>query len=143
LRDAKLIVEGVDPENAEEYYLNDHARRKLVQRCHVIRASNPFFHGPNTPLDVGNVFIFAANVEFRSENCRHITAGAFKFRVTKNIGDLESTFMIDAMDSLEGCLLPIVEDFGGNKTDVLRDGEEKRNPVDKHDVDAEGNVPIV
>jgi hypothetical protein len=147
LRDPKLIGEGVDPENPEEYHLDDHARRKLVERCHVIRASNPFFCGPNTLLNVGNVFIFAANVEFRFENCRHITVGAFKLRVTKNISDLESAFTIDVMDSLEAfderCVLLIVEDFSGNKTDVPRDGEEKRNRLDKHDVDAEGYVPIV
>ena len=94
--------ECVHPKNAEEYHLNKHARRKVVERGHVIRASNPFFCSADTPFNIGNVLVFAANVEFRLQNCRHIASGAFKFGVTKNICDPKAAFAIDKVDSLKG-----------------------------------------
>jgi hypothetical protein len=140
--------ENVDPKNAEEYHLDNHPRWVVFDGGGVICASGPFFDGENAAFDVGDVFVFAAYVELRPKVSSDGAVSAFKFAVTKNIGDAEAAFPIYAVDALEGfnegTERAVIEDFSGDKTDVLRDGEKKRNLIDKHDdVNAESDVAVM
>ncbi len=76
----------------------------------------------------------------------HSAASAFKFRVSENVNNSEASFAVDAVTALtgldEGGLLSVVEDIDSNETDVSRNRDEKRNPIDKHDVDAKCDITI-
>jgi hypothetical protein len=66
--------------------------------------------------------------------------GAFKFGVSKNESDAETSFAVDPVDPLErfseGGLLPIVEDFRHYEADVARNGHKESDLIYKHYVDA-------
>jgi hypothetical protein len=76
----------------------------------------------------------------------HSAASAFKFRVYENVSNSEAVFAVDAVNAVkgldEGGLLSVVEDLDSNETDVSRNRDEKRNPIDKHDVNAKCDITI-
>jgi hypothetical protein len=125
----KLVREGVDLEDAKKDHFDNHPRGVVFDGGGVIGVTSLFFDGTNAPFDVGDVFVFAADVEFRLEVSSNDATSAFKFTVTEDVGDAEAAFLINAVNALErfneGAECAVVEDFGSNETDVLEDREEK------------------
>ena len=115
--------------------------------CGVVGTSSPFFCRADAAFNIRHVLVFAADAQFGPEVSSDCAASAFKFTVAENVGDAESAFSVDTVDASqrfdERAKFAVVKDFGGNETDVLGDGEEEWNAVDKHDVNAEGNVTIL
>jgi hypothetical protein len=59
------------------------------------------FDCSNTALNFWDVFVFSAYIEFRLDVGSDGAAGAFKFRVTNDELDAETTFVIDSIYLLE------------------------------------------
>jgi hypothetical protein len=66
----------------------------------VIGATSPFFYGTDAAFDVRYVFVFAADVKLGPKVGSDHAASAFKFAVSKNVGDAKSAFSINAVDAL-------------------------------------------
>jgi hypothetical protein len=62
LGDAILVRKGVQPKHAEKYHFDGHPRRIFVKGGGVLVATSSFFCRANTSLDVGNMFVFPADV---------------------------------------------------------------------------------
>jgi hypothetical protein len=69
----------------------------VVERGDVIGATSPFLEGANAALDVGNVLVFATDVQLGSEIGRDGASGALKFRVAKDISNAETSFAVDTV----------------------------------------------
>ena len=98
LRDAKFIWEGIELEDFTEDHFNNHFGRIMVDWGRALGASVTFFDGADASFYVWDMFVLAADVEFRFEFGGNGAAGAVKFGVAHDVGDSEAAFAIDAVD---------------------------------------------
>jgi hypothetical protein len=63
LGNSQPVREGIDPIDAEEYHFDDHSRRVVFNRCRVVGATGPLFHGANAAFNVGDMLVFATDIE--------------------------------------------------------------------------------
>ena len=93
------------------------------------------------------MFVFTTDVEIGPEVFTNIATKAFKFGVGKHIGDAETAALVDVVDpgksSLQGVRFAVVKGIGGDEPDVPGESDEKRDPIHKHDVDAEDDIAIL
>ena len=147
LGDAESMRKRVQPKDVEKDHFDKHPRRVVIKKCHIVSAPSPFFDSANAALDVWNVFVFAADVEFRLKVGGNGTASALEFGVAKNESDTKATLAVYAVGSLERLgeagFLAIVENFAGDKPKVLRHGHEEWDFVHKHNVNAQRDVSIL
>jgi hypothetical protein len=72
---------------------------------------------------------------------------ALKFTITRNVRDAAASFSVDTIDAWQhvdkGAEFAIDEDFGGEESNILRDGQKEGNVIDKHDVDTQDNITVV
>jgi hypothetical protein len=62
LRYAEPVREGVDPKNTQKDHFDNHTRRELFKRHHVVGATSAFFGGANAPFDIRDVLVFTADI---------------------------------------------------------------------------------
>jgi hypothetical protein len=143
---AVLVGKSIQPEDAEENHFDQHSRRILVKWSGGVVATGSFLSGPDTSLDVGDVFVLTADVEFTAEVGGDGATGAFKFGVTKDHGDAEAAFTVDAVyalkRALETGLFSVVKGLGGYEMNLLRNGHEERDSIHEHEVNTESHVAI-
>ena len=102
--------------------------------------------GPNAALDIGNAFIFRADVELGAWVGGDGASQAFEFGVAEDHSDTEVALPMCAMDALECAfktrLLPVVHGLRSDKMNLLGDGDKERNSIHEHEIDAQGHILV-
>ena len=119
----------------------------MVKREHVVGTTGPFLRRANASFDVRNVLVLPADVQVGVKVGGDSATGTFKFGVGNHELDTEAPFAVQPVDALqrfhERLLLAVVENLGGDESNISRERHEKWDPVDGHDVNAESDVTIV
>ena len=140
LGNAEFVRKGIQPESVEENHLNDHAWGKMIERSHVVCAARAFLGCADAALNVGDMFIFAADVQLGLDVSGNSSARAFEFGITDDEVDFEAALAIDAMDALQGIdksvFLSVVEDLRCDEADVPGNRHKERNLIHEHYVNA-------
>ena len=135
---------SIQPKYAEKCHFDYHLRRIFVKGGGIVVAASSLLCGPNTALDIGNVFIFRARVELGAQVGGDGTSWAFEFGVAEDRSDAEAALPMRATDALECAfktgLLPVVCGLRSDKMNLLGDGDEERNSIHEHDIDAQGHI---
>jgi hypothetical protein len=147
LGNAEFVRKSIQPENVEENHLNEHACGKTIKRSHVVCAAHAFLGCADAALNVGDMFVFVADVQLGLDVSGNSSARAFEFGITNDEVGFEAALAIDAMDAFQGfderVFFSVVEDLRGDETDVSGNRHKEWNLIHEHNVDAQSDVVVL